>query len=138
MGILLIGAVAIALFGIGAYIGLERLKHVNIWHVMVAIAIVGLLIATAEVPALWVIFAIIAAVVFFARAWVREFSFLMSLRDENFPGRSDKLIWAFVLVALPPVGLLAFRAVRKSHWPEPAEPERDAPKVRARPASDMV
>jgi hypothetical protein len=138
MAILFFGTVAIALFAVGAFIGLERLKRVNIWHVMATIAIVALMIATAEAPALWVIFAIIAAVVFFARAWVREFTFLMSLRDENFPGRSDKLIWAFVLVALPPVGLLAFRAVRKSHWPEPAEPEPDAPKVRARPASDMV
>ena len=29
------------------------------------------------------------------RAWSHEFVFLMGLRDDDFPGRHDKLIWAF-------------------------------------------
>jgi hypothetical protein len=136
--VILFAALAIGLFAIGAFIGLERLKRVNIWHVMVAVVVAALLVATADVPGWWIVFAIIAAVVFFARAWVREFTFLMSLRDENFPGRSDKLIWAFALVAVPPVGFWAMRAFRKTHWPEPAATEGAAPQGHARPAPNML
>ncbi len=55
----------------------------------------------------------------FAVAWVREFQFLMALRDEDLPGRFDKPIWAFVLIALAPAGLFLFRSHRLAHWPEP-------------------
>ena len=55
----------------------------------------------------------------FTVAWVREFLFLMSLRDEDLPGRFDKPIWAAVLIFLAPLGLILFRSHRLAHWPEP-------------------
>jgi hypothetical protein len=56
----------------------------------------------------------------FVRNWRKEFVFLMGLRDEEFPGRHDKLIWVGMLLALAPVGVWVFRAYRLAHWPEPA------------------
>lgn len=58
-------------------------------------------------------------VVFFLQTWQREFLFLMSLRDEAFPGRHDKLIWAVLLTAAAPIGLWFFRSYRRLHWPAP-------------------
>jgi hypothetical protein len=55
----------------------------------------------------------------FVYLWQREFQFLMRLRDDDFPGRFDKPIWAFVLTALAPVGFWLFRSYRLAHWPEP-------------------
>jgi hypothetical protein len=107
----------------------QRIKRIRLWHVMAAVAIVALLMATAEAPALWLIFGGIGLLVVFARAWVREVTFLMSLRDEDFPGRSDKLVWAFLLILMAPVGFWVFRAFRESRWPAPkpaveAEPDQ--------------
>ena len=68
-----------------------------------------------------------ASCIWFVRNWQKEFVFLMGLRDGDFPGRHDKLIWAVVLTAFAPVGVWFFRAYRLAHWPEPApaiDPER--------------
>lgn len=54
----------------------------------------------------------------FVLAWQREFVFLMSLRDDDLPGRHDKVIWAVLLLALAPIGVWFFRAYRLAHWPE--------------------
>ena len=70
----------------------------------------------------------LAALILFARAWVREFAYLMRLGDDAFPGRNDKLIWAILLIVLPPVGVWLFRAYREAHWPEakPAKARAEA------------
>src|SRR5262249_36601347 len=62
---------------------------------------------------------ILVALGAFAYAWQRQFLFLMSLRDEDFPGQYDKAIWAFVLIALAPISFWMFRSYRLAHWPEP-------------------
>ena len=62
--------------------------------------------------------AVVAAIVLFARAWLREFTYLMRLRDDVFPGHNDKLIWAMLLIVLPPVGAWLFQTYREAHWPE--------------------
>ncbi len=46
--------------------------------------------------------------------WIREIVILMAVRDDELPGRFDKPIWAFLLIALPPVGVIAFRCHRAS------------------------
>ncbi|MGE3821003.1 MAG: hypothetical protein AB7I30_16445 [Isosphaeraceae bacterium] len=64
----------------------------------------------------------------FLRAWGREFLFLMTVDDAEFPGRFDKAIWALVMIVLPPVGLWTFRTYREVRWPESLakpEPVRD-------------
>jgi len=61
--------------------------------------------------------------IFLAWAWLRQFSFLMRLGDDAFPGRYDKIIWAMLLIALPPVGTLVFWSYRQAHWPA-TKPER--------------
>ena len=43
----------------------------------------------------------------------------MGLRDDDFPGRNDKLIWVFLLLLLAPVGAWLFRSYRLAHWPQP-------------------
>ncbi len=63
-------------------------------------------------PVLWVL-------AWFVRNWRKEFVFLMGLKDEDLPGRHDKLIWAVVLLGLAPIGVWFFRSYRLAHWPEP-------------------
>jgi hypothetical protein len=71
------------------------------------------------------ILGILAGLFLFARAWVREFYYLMRLADEVFPGQNDKLIWAILLIVAPPVGLLLFRSYRRAHWAD-TKPESAA------------
>jgi hypothetical protein len=73
---------------------------------------------TVATPEVLAVVAVVAVVVLFARAWLREFSFLMGVDDSAFPGRNDKLIWAVLLIVLPPVGVYLFRAHRRAYWPE--------------------
>ena len=61
---------------------------------------------------------LLAAFVLFARAWLREFTYLMRLSDDAFPGQNDKLIWGILLIVLPPVGTWLFQNYREVHWPE--------------------
>ena len=70
---------------------------------------------------------VVGIAIAFTVAWVREFLFLMSLRDEDLPGRFDKPIWAAVLIFLAPLGLILFRSHRLAHWPEPEPKPRMAP-----------
>ena len=86
------------------------------WQV-IAVAILALVLLPA-LPAVLVL-ALIAGFVLFARAWLREFVYLMSLGDNAFPGSHDKVIWAVLMIVLPPVGAYLFRSYRLSHWPEP-------------------
>jgi hypothetical protein len=70
--------------------------------------------------------AFLAAFVLFARAWLKEFTFLMRLRDDAFPGHNDKLIWAMLLIILAPVGTWLFQNYREAHWPEAKPGQGDA------------
>ena len=60
----------------------------------------------------------VLALVAFAGMWAREFRLLMSRRADEFPDRSDKLIWAFALTAVSPrpavLGL--FGPYRRARW----------------------
>jgi hypothetical protein len=55
----------------------------------------------------------------------------MSLSDDDFPGRHDKLIWAAVLTAFAPIGVWMFRSFRHARWPAPET-------VKATPASELA
>lgn len=94
------------------------------WQILL-VAVLALIILPA-IPAI-LLLTILAGVVLFARVWLREFSLLMRLDDGAFPGRSDKLIWAMLLIVLPPVGVYLFRSYRLAHWPEtkPTSPVHD-------------
>ncbi len=96
----------------------------NLWHMMAAVIVAALLLLVFEsgpteerrfaltLLALWVLS-------WFVRAWCHEFVFLMGLRDEDLPGRHDKLIWVAVLLAFAPIGVWLFRDYRLAHWPAP-------------------
>ena len=100
--------------------GVERLQRAEGWQL--ALLAVFLLVALPLVPAV-LLAVMVAAFVLFARAWIREFAYLMRLRDDAFPGHNDKLIWAILLIVLPPVGAWLFGSYREAHWPE-AKPGR--------------
>jgi hypothetical protein len=114
-----------------AVAGSERLRWLNgwkLWHVLVAILFLALVFAAfsahdGELPAF---LAAVLVLVLFLRAWRHEFLFLMSLRDDEFPGRFDKLVWVFALTLFAPIGLWFFRSYRLAHWPEP-EPVKGHP-----------
>jgi small-conductance mechanosensitive channel len=85
---------------------------------LVAFVAVVLLAAAPPLLALALVLAIVSGVVLFARAWLREFWFLMRLGDDSFPSQHDKLIWAVLMIVLPPVGVYLFGRFRLAHWPE--------------------
>jgi hypothetical protein len=83
----------------------------------IALLVVAAVIVLPVMP-LVLTLALLAALVMFARAWVREFAYLMRLKDDAFPGHNDKMIWAMLLIVLPPVGAWLFQNYREAHWPE--------------------
>jgi hypothetical protein len=121
-----LGVLAVAKIVDGSTVGSwrDRLPQARLWQVLVGIGALALLFATAEKPGFLVLLLSGVVLVLFARAWVAEFLFLMGLRDDVLPGRFDKVVWAGLLVALPPVGLWVFRRYRAEHWPESVEAKR--------------
>jgi hypothetical protein len=83
----------------------------------IALLVLAVIVLVPVMPVV-LILALLAAVVLFARAWLREFTYLMKLRDDVFPGHNDKLIWAILMIVLPPVGAWLFQTYREAHWPE--------------------
>jgi hypothetical protein len=120
------------LFGVGPVLSRERLGAIGrslwplrltLWQMMCVVAVAAFLILVfekqLEIPlAFWAISVIVLA--WFVRAWSHEFVFLMGLRDDDLPGRHDKLIWAFLLFVFAPIATWLFRSYRLAHWPEPA------------------
>jgi hypothetical protein len=95
----------------------------NLWQICVAVLVAGLIFAILTAgprgPGFALFLAALLVLGLFLHAWRSEFVFLMGLRDDEFPGQYDKLIWVFVLLAMAPVGLWLFRSYRLAHWPEP-------------------
>ncbi len=95
----------------------------NFWHMMAAVMVAGLVLFAITAPpsfekgfAATMLALLIMA--WFIRTWCNEFVILMSLRDEDLPGRNDKLIWVVMLLALAPISVWLFRAFRLAYWPE--------------------
>ncbi|HEV3164754.1 MAG TPA: hypothetical protein VGZ22_12065 [Isosphaeraceae bacterium] len=85
------------------------------WY-LIAAAVLLVLIQAPMVIAVLVVAA--ALLIAFGAAWLYEFRFLITLRDDAFPGSNDKLIWGLLLIVLPPVGVWLFRGYRETRWPE--------------------
>jgi uncharacterized membrane protein YhaH (DUF805 family) len=102
-----------------------RARRFNLWQIMAAIVVVGLLLGAVTAPpgferGFSVTLLALLVLGWFVRNWCNEFVFLMSLRDEDLPGRHDKLIWVVLLLVLAPIGVWLFQSFRLAHWPEPA------------------
>jgi len=120
-----------SLFGLAQVLSSERLRRVsrgrwplrlNLWHMMSAVAVAAFVILAFErgyEVALALTLISLFVIAWFVRVWCHEFVFLMGLRDDDFPGRNDKLIWVIVLLAFAPIGPWIFRSYRLAHWPEP-------------------
>ncbi len=127
---LVVGTLAV-IFGLGPVVSLEGLRRIgqrlwpfqfNLWQMMTGVALAAFVLMVFE----WryeriMIFTLISLLVlaWFVRNWRNEFVLLMGLRDDDFPGRNDKLIWAILLVAFAPLSIWFFRSYRLAHWPEP-------------------
>lgn len=112
------------------------LSQSKLWHVVVALGLSACLFLIYLEPhgprkALPVYLTLLVLLALAVRAWRHEFLLLMALRDEDLPGRFDKLIWASVLLLVPPVGIWLFRSYREAHWPELAP-------VKGKPVSDFA
>ncbi len=95
-------------------------RQAEVWQVVAIVILAALILPL--LPLLLTL-AVLAAIILFARAWLKEFTFLMRLRDDAFPGHNDKLIWAILLIVLAPVGTWLFQNYREVHWPE-AKPSK--------------
>jgi len=98
---------------------------------VVAVILCGLLFSMTSVssPILPFMLAILIVLGLYLRTWRDEFISLMGLRDDDFPGRNDKLIWVLVLLVFAPVGAWLFPSYRLAHLPKPErsrDPEADA------------
>ncbi len=120
------------LFGVAQLLAPERLRRIGrglrpfqltIWQMMAVVAVAALVIL-AFLEGYATAFAVIVIshllMAWFVRVWCHEFVFLMGLRDHDFPGRHDKLIWVLMLLVLAPLGPWVFRSYRLARWPEPA------------------
>jgi len=99
----------------------RRLAQLKLWQLIVAVILCGLLFSMSSVTSPIVPFtlAILIVLGLYLRTWRDEFVFLMGLRDDDFPGRNDKLIWVLVLLVFAPIGAWLFRSYRLAHWPQP-------------------
>jgi hypothetical protein len=135
---LVIGFFAL-LFGLARLFPQERLREVgsglrvmryNLWHMMAVVAVAALLLfALTSGPAGAMFSSILLCLLilaWFVRAWCDQFVFLMGMGDDDFPGRHDKLIWVFLLLAFAPIAVWFFKSYRLAHWPAP-EPARLRP-----------
>ena len=123
------------LFGLARILPPERLRRIGraqftLWHMMIVVVVTALLLsalaARGPAGAFPIILLALLVLAWFVRVWCNQFVFLMGLRDDDFPGRHDKLIWVFVLFAFAPISVWFFRSYRWAHWPEP-EPEPGSP-----------
>ena len=109
----------------------RRLAQFKLWQLIVAVILCGLFFSMTSVtsPVVPFMLAILIVLGLYLRTWRDEFIFLMGLRDDDFPGRNDKLIWVLVLVVFAPVGPWLFGSYRLAHWPQPErsrDPEANA------------
>jgi hypothetical protein len=74
---------------------------------------------------------LVLVLLLFFGLWQREFQLLMLRRDDEFPGRLDKIGWFLMLTLAAPAGVWFFRSYRKARWPESAVSA--APKKRSSP-----
>jgi len=111
--------------------GMERVWYVAAFLLGVLVLMIAL---NTHGPRGESVFGVLALLVVgaFVYLWQREFQFLMSLRDDDFPGRFDKPIWAVLLITLAPIGFWLFRSYRLAHWPEPK-----AETIRGSAAADL-
>ncbi|HZW32939.1 MAG TPA: hypothetical protein VFF52_19645 [Isosphaeraceae bacterium] len=117
------------LFGLGKIFPPERLRRIGrvqftLWHMMIVVVVTALLLSVpAGRPGPERVFPILILALlilaWFVRVWCNQFVFLMGLRDDDFPGRHDKLIWVFLLFVFAPISVWFFRSYRWAHWPEP-------------------
>ncbi|MHC5544069.1 hypothetical protein ACYOEI_38070 [Singulisphaera rosea] len=110
-------------------------RQYRLWQIGAVILLSGLLFATftsGPNGGPYLFLAGLFVVGFFAWSWRQEFLHLMSLRDEEFAGKYDKLVWALLLIAMPPVGLWFFRASPLARRPEPARAATTAKPMTAR------
>jgi hypothetical protein len=107
----------------------RRLSQFKLWQLVMAVVLCGLLFAMTSVrePIIPFMLAILVVLGMYVRTWRDEFLFLMGLRDDDFPGRNDKLIWVIVMLVFAPVGAWLFRSYRLSHWPRPERNPDPAP-----------
>jgi hypothetical protein len=123
-----------SIFGLAQFLSPERIRRIrrvrrglwplklSLWHTTIAVAVAAFVILAFQNGyeiglALTLISLFILA--WFVRVWCSEFVFLMGLRDDDLPGRHDKLVWAFLLFAFAPIAVWLFRSYRVAHWPEP-------------------
>jgi MFS family permease len=74
----------------------------------------------AEIYLFWTVVGLLLT---FFGLWKREMRLLMSRRDDEFPGGSDKRGWVLLLTLAAPAGVWIFRSYRKAQW-------RNTPAVR--------
>jgi hypothetical protein len=153
VGFLVLPAVVIsffaALFGVAKVFPPERRQHFGrglralqfrLWHVVITVLVTALVLRAfgpgpfsdrmAAMAALSVL-----VLAWFVRAWCNQFVYLMGLRDDDFPGRHDKLIWVLLLFVFPPITVWFFRTYRLAHWPEPADSPQAGPTTEIPPGA---
>jgi hypothetical protein len=74
--------------------------------------VLGFALNTEEGRQAYLLLSEVVGMLLFAGMWVREFRLLMLRRDDEFPGRSDKLAWVFALTILAPAGVWLHRSYR--------------------------
>lgn len=89
--------------------------EVRSWHLAAAV-VTAFLLAAIFAPRPGISIMLVVGLFMLVCCWFREFLYLMSLGNDDLPGRYDKLIWAGLFLLVPPVGLLMFLIFRRLHF----------------------
>ncbi len=107
----------------------EGFPRIRLGQIAGIVAVVAWFFGLVGAPSPWyadayLFWTVVGLVLLFFGVWKREVGQLMSRRDDEFPGRSDKRGWFLLLTLAAPAGVWIFRSYRKARWPEPSRAGR--------------
>ncbi len=122
----------------------EGFPRIRLGQIAGIVAVVAWFFGLFTAPSPWqaegyLFLSVVGLVLFFFGVWKRELRLLMSRRDDEFPGRFDKIGWFLLLTLAAPAGAWLFRSYRKARWPETSDAGRwavDAKPARSSPWDD--
>jgi hypothetical protein len=122
----------------------EGFPRIRLGQIAGIVAVVAWFFGLFGAPGPWqaqayLFWTVVGLVLLFFGVWKREVGQLMSRRDDEFPGRSDKRGWFLLLTLAAPAGVWIFRSYRKARWPGPSGAGRwavDAKPGRSSPWDD--
>lgn len=109
------------------FMGFPRLQIRQVLGIVLVVAWSLALFAGTGQEEIQLLATVVLLLIAFGGMWLNEFRLLMSRRDDEFPGKYDKLVWSLALVIFAPAGVWLFRFYRQSRRPANAAADAQEP-----------